>query len=834
MPAVIPAAGLLAGASIGLTMPVLWPRGALAVFIVFVVLTTAAWFVQGPRVFAACVGLAFAAGASLLAAKDTFESTHTSLIAAFNAEAEIERAAFDENGRAPPLEIPVQAFVAGVLRSDASLADAGVSVVIDVETFEAGTVRRRVRGGVSAIVVGSLAANRVSEWRAGRRVRAPVQLRRPARYLNPGVPDRERTLNRQGIVLVGTVKSGALVDVGARAAWWAEAAAAVRHRVRVVVAATVAPWSGESAAIVNAIVIGDRAGINAEVQRALQEAGTYHVIAISGGNIAILAGVLLAAFRIAGVLGRTAKLAAAGLLVAYAYLVGGGASVDRATMMAALYFGAGAWDLRVFSVNTLALVAAIAVAADPLTIADPAFVLTFGATLAILASTPIIMKSRPPRLLAAAEAMAVASLATEVMLFPVSAAVFERITVAGLGLNFLAIPLMALAQLAGMALVPVSMLSMPLAKMVGWLAHVGAAGLVWSAALVRFAPALSWRVASPSAWAIVTYYSSIAIARWMRWLARIHGSAAPRIARPGGRAALAAALAAGIWIAATPWTLLAGRGDGRLHVTFVDVGQGDSALIRFPHGAAWLIDAGGLGGSAAFDIGDRVVAPVLRSMGVVRLDGLVLTHGDPDHIGGALAVVREFRPRVVWEGIPVPRSDALAAIREAAASAGLTWRSVHRGDEVRVDEAVLSVKHPEAADWERQKVRNDYSVVIDLVWRQLSVLFTGDIGQAVEPAVAAAMCPARLRIVKVPHHGSLTSSSPEFVEASHPAVAVFSVGRGNHFGHPAPAVVERYQAKGAQIFRTDRDGAVTVDSDGVSFDVDTFSGSKRTLLPRSP
>src|SRR5207249_4834501 len=190
--------------------------------------------------------------------------------------------------------------------------------------------------------------------------------------LDPGVPDHEKALARRGTTLVGSVKSGALVEVLQRGSRLDEAIAGVRAFARRAIAAAVAPWSAQSAAIVAAIVIGDRAGLGDAVQRRLQEAGTYHVIAISGGNIAILAGLLLGAFRVAGWLGRTAMLSAMAALLAYARLVGGGASVDRATLMAVVYFGARVFDHHGPPLNALALVAALLVCADPLSIADPA------------------------------------------------------------------------------------------------------------------------------------------------------------------------------------------------------------------------------------------------------------------------------------------------------------------------------------------------------------------------------------------------------------------------------------------------------------------------------
>jgi competence protein ComEC len=377
-----------------------------------------------------------------------------------------------------------------------------------------------------------------------------------------------------------------------------------------------------------------------------------------------------------------------------------------------------------------------------------------------------------------------------------------------------------------MAVVPVAIVSRSIAAVMGWVAHVGAAGLVWSADLVRFAPVVTYRVAPPSWIAVTIYYSALLIA----WLAiRREGLKAGEQGRRTARAAGFVAAAAAIWILADPRTLVAAGGDGRLHVTFLDVGQGDSAFIVFPAGGTMLVDAGGVSAASSFDIGDRVVAPVIRDAAFRRIDYLALTHGDPDHIGGAASIVREFRPREVWEGIPVPRFEPLTALRVAAQASGARWANVYRGDLVTIDGVEVSARHPDPADWERQRVRNDDSLVLELRWRDVSMLLTGDIGKAVENDVAAATPPARLRVIKVPHHGSLTSSTPAFLRALHPALAIVSAGRANHFGHPVPEVLDRYRAIGAEVFRTDRDGAVMLATDGHVVDVRSFTGRQFTL-----
>jgi competence protein ComEC len=781
---------VLAGSAAGLFVPDIPRLIPIATMVAACATAVVGW--RRERWLLVSVVVGFAAGGDALAADAWRRARTSTLRQAFDEAAAVERATAAAEHRFVPIDPSAFALIDGVLRADASPTPNGASLSLDVTRiapFALPGAARDVSGGAIVSVGGSLPPVVFDAWRSGRRVRLPVDLHRPARYLDTGVPDGERALLLRGTALVGSVKSSALVDVLARGSWVDERLADVRAFTRRAIHDAVGVWSARSAAIVTAIVIGDRAGLDAAVQRSLQQAGTYHVIAISGGNIAILAGLMLGFFRWAGAIGRTASLVSMAVLIVYDGLVGGGASVDRATLMAVVYFAARAADQRSPPLNTLAL---------------PAFVLTFGATLAILAVAPEVPAGIPRRLKPAVSLL-VASAATEVLLFPTGALFFSRVTFAGLALNFIAIPLMAVAQIAGMAVVPLTLISLVAAKALGSVAHVGAAGLVRSADLVRLAPIVAFRLAPPSWWAVLTYY--VSVAAWWRW-----------------RKTTVAAVAgiAAVWMLAEPWAWLASRGDGRLRVSFLDVGQGDAAFIRLPRGSTMLVDAGGLAGSSSFDIGDRVVAPVLRAAGVRRLDYLVLTHGDPDHIGGAGAILEEFRPHRIWDGIPVPRFEPLQALHTAAGERQLSWTTVTAGDRVRVDDVEIAVLHPPPPDWERQKVRNDDSIVVDLRWRDVSFVFTGDIGKAVERQLIPALTSVPFRVVKVPHHGSLTSSSPEFLHALRPRIAVFSAGRSNHFGHPAPEILERYRAVGAQILRTDRDGEIDVSTDGYSISSTTF------------
>ena len=248
--------------------------------------------------------------------------------------------------------------------------------------------RCATRGGVRLSVIGNLAPGAMGQWRAGRAVQVSATLREPATYRNPGVPDDQRALARRGIALVGSVKSAAMVDVtgpGSRVAEWASA---FRAWVRSVISATVAPWSRRSAGVAAAIVIGDRTGLAQDDEERLQAAGTYHVIAISGGNIAILTVLLLVASRWLGTSPRFGAAAAVVVLLAYSQVTGPAPSVDRAISAAVLFLGGRLLELKAPSINVLAVAATIGLASSPTAVFDPGFLLSFGATLGILIGVP--------------------------------------------------------------------------------------------------------------------------------------------------------------------------------------------------------------------------------------------------------------------------------------------------------------------------------------------------------------------------------------------------------------------------------------------------------------
>ena len=698
VPAALVALPLVAGCAIGLLLDGSVHPGfeyAAAVSAVLTVLSVLACLLDGDQRAVACVSVVSALTIGVALGTNAARRVHHPALLTW----------FQSAGG-----VAASITIEGRLREDASIGPSGVSLVVDVERVRDDRgIEVGVAGGVRLSVAGELATSSLAAWRAGRRLRAAATVREPTVYLDPGVPDERRALRRRGIALVGSIKSAALIEVMGRGSLVDEWSSALRASARATIAAAIGRWSTRSAGVAAAIVIGDRTGLTAEDERRLQEAGTYHVIAISGGNIAILTLLLLGMLRRLRVSPRAAAAAAIICLVFYGRVTGASASVERAISAAVLVLAGRVIDQRGSPLNVLATAAILGVAAAPVAVFDPGFILSFGATLAILIGVPRLMPLSHGRRGSAARTLFAATLSAEIALTPISAALFSRATAAGLLLNFLAIPLMAVIQAGALATLALWPIAPDLAARAGYVVHLAARVLIESAQLVDLVPWLT-REVTPCAWPIVAAY----------YVALVVALAGTRIARA----------AAGVWLLlgavivtgphAAARDGVTRPAPGILRVVFLDVGQGDSTLILSPNRRTMLVDAGGLPlpplqdpqDGPAFDVGDRVVGRALRALGVRTLDTLVVTHPDPDHIGGARALLRGFRPGAIWEGVPVPPHPARRALRDLARAHGIQWQRVSAGTRLESGEVEIAVLHPPPPDWERQRVRNDDSVVL--------------------------------------------------------------------------------------------------------------------------
>jgi competence protein ComEC len=289
-----------------------------------------------------------------------------------------------------------------------------------------------------------------------------------------------------------------------------------------------------------------------------------------------------------------------------------------------------------------------------------------------------------------------------------------------------------------------------------------------------------------------------------------------------------------------PWS--APRPDGNLHIDFLDVGQGDSALLTFPDGTTLLVDGGGRPGPFRKDtssdgdeekferdtrsIGEAVVSEFLWQRGLDHVDYILATHADADHIDGLNDISRNFRVRAALVARTPKNDPEFARFSATALAQRIPIQTIGGGDQLRFGEVTINVLWPPPAQSNNLPSQNNDSIVLCVVFGRRSLLLTGDIEAPAEETLAPLAELLRADVVKVAHHGSKTSSTLRFITATQPRYAVISVGQTSMFGHPNPDVVKRWEEAGAQVLRTGNSGTITFTTNGTDLKMETFVTQK--------
>ena len=696
----------------------------------------------------------------------------------------------------------------------------------------------------------------------GRRVELEGRLRPVRNFQNPGAFDYETYEARNQIYWTAAAAPGSAIQVlpgrcGSRFrnAIFGLRTAALRRIEDL--------YRGDAYAtgIMEATLIGE----NQKLQRIwtdhFRRTGTYHMLVIDGLHITILAALFLFLLRLCFMPELAAlTLAAAGAWL-YAFVSGFNAPAVRAAGGFTIYLACRLVYRRRRLLNLLAAVAMVYLACDPGQLFDAGFQMSFLCVAVIAAIAAPLLEctslaytrsvvglpetSRDPtlvpkaaqlrvelrllaetlhgwipipqlwllrglalftRLILYAYEMAIISLAIQVGLAIPMALFFHRISLSGFSANVLIVPLLAVVVPLGFLAIFTA--SHFVAATAAWFLLAGEKVANWH---LRFEP--DWRVADPPLWlalaftaALVTF--ALSLGRFKRW-------------RIGSGALLLALFALVFWHPFPPQVY-----SGRLELTAIDVGQGDSLLVAFPDGTLLLVDGGGIlsfRGHAPpkIDIGEDVVSPYLWKRSIRKLDIVVLTHAHDDHARGLAAIIENFHPTELWTGA-TPPSEIWKLVQARARAENTKIIPMRSGRSMDLGGAHVEIVAPAASYEPGDTPKNDDSLAMRITYHERSFLLTGDMEKPTELRAVSDGCSLRADVLKVGHHGSNTSSTDPFLDAVSPTFAVISDGFENSFHHPHPQVLRRLEARHVPVFRTDTEGLVTFRTDGRTISIETY------------
>ncbi len=781
----------------------------------------------------------------------------------------------------------------GRLRENPIQLPWGQRYELDLDQVEIAGAAVRVSGGLRAnLYYGPHTSAGPEGLRAGDEVEVLVRARPPRNFLDPGAPDIRAALARQNIDLIGSVRTGELIRlIDRRDPTFLQRCARVRGALLARLGALF-DSNPRRAAVLRAMLLGDRTFLESDVVTEFQKTSAYHVLVVAGLHVAALLVFILWLCRRLRLPLAAASFVALAAIVGYLLVVQDRPPILRAAMMAAFYLLARPLFRKIDLLNTIALAALALLVWKPSSLTDPSFQLSFLAVGVIAGlALPWIERTsqpyraglahlgdvtrdatHPPRIAqfrietrAAAKHIArrlparfaprmdriiafpirgglrlwdiaLLSLAIQLGMMPSLAQQFHRVTLTGPISNIPAVILTGIIVPLGYLCLALTFISHALAVAFAHALSLCVAVLLacieWFARL----PRVSYRIPGPPVWLLLAFFAALILLssasrhemrrRATRTIRRrlLPFTTAPERILAGAFAVLVAAIA----VYPFPPHLLRGK----FEMTALDVGQGDSIFLAFPDGRTMLVDGGGLAGSewidgyrSGPDIGEEVVSPYLWSRGLKRIDVVALTHGDHDHIDGLHSVLENFRVGQLWIGRDQDKPEFKSLVAQAHAL-GIPVVHETSGAKFNWGGATDEVLWP--PDWHAVAApSNADSMVMRITDGQRKFLLTGDIERDVESQLVAENAPLGSDVLKVPHHGSKTSSTQPFLQAVRPKLAVVSVGQYNPFGHPAPSIVERYEQDGVRLLRTDRDGAIAVVTNGQLLSVRTFVDSER-------
>lgn len=575
------------------------------------------------------------------------------------------------------------------------------------------------------------------------------------------------------------------------------------------------------AALLTGILLGIETGIPADLMEAFSATSTTHIIAISGFNISIIAGLLIGLARRLFGKRRAMPWALAGIII-YTILVGASAAVVRAAIMGCLYVIATHYGRQTEALTSLMAAATLMTLLNPQTLWDLGFQLSFAATLGLILYTPVL-QSWFERLLSRAlspgtakqtvevlnEALIV-TLAAQITTMPIIVYHFRRLSLVTLLSNFLILPAQPGVMLCGGLATIAGLIWLPLGQVIGWIAWLFLTYTIRAVEITASVPYASFNLGHVSPSLVWLYYGLLAGAALVsrQEPSRLKSLWRRLTDRLPTKALFAVLAVAAILV----WVAVGSLPDGKLHVVFFDVGEGDAIFVETPRGQQILVDGGPSPTTLIGALGRRM--PFWDR----SLDLVILTHADEDHIAGLIPVLERYRVGQVLDSGYEHDNPMYERWLELISEREIPTRLARAGMRIGTGDGMeFTVLHPgpELMNYTGADANNN-SVVVRLVMEQVSFLLPGDIEEAAEEVLVASGQELTSTVLKAPHHGSSTSSSAAFLKAVNPELLVISVGADNRFDHPSPQVLKRLEESvgGERILRTDERGTIEVVTDG--------------------
>lgn len=551
--------------------------------------------------------------------------------------------------------------------------------------------------------------------------------------------------------------------------------------------------SVKNSGTLKSIILGDKTHLDEDYIKDFRKLGLSHILAVSGLHIGIIFASIMNVFALFKVHKRIAMMYSLLIIWIYASLIGFPPSVLRASIMFSFLILARLIHVRYDAVNILSFAGLIMLVYRTSYLFSIGFQLSFLATLTILIFIPKlqeIISIKNPKLKSAT----VVVIAAQIGVLPISLYYFNEFQTLSVISNVIIAPLLSISIVIGFIIIPLSLFSVPLSIAVGTVANfiLNIASLCVD--VLSKISYLNFTVHSPSLIEITLYYIALFLLLEKTVLEKMSFN-------------IKRCLYVNFFVVLT-FGVLIGSTDETVRVQFIDVGQGDSALVKLKD-KNLLIDTGG-SVFGKFDVGESVLLPYLKKSGVRKLDGVFLSHFDADHVKGLLALFEEVKIDTIFIGYKNPENALYREIIESAKKHGVEVCVITRGDKLKIDKVSrIEVLHP-SLDVSHYSDENDKSLVFILKLYDREIVFTGDIEEKSEDYIVENTRKRKIDIIKVPHHGSKTSSKAELIELFSPSVAVIQLGK-NNFGHPNSDVLDRYKKANAHILRNDLSGLIEVE-----------------------